>query len=103
MASMILTPLKSARSDLEKIELEVGRRCIISSSARKVAQLPIKKSLPQHEAATGRGWHLIFSIHNLLKGVNPLIRIKKHPPSQRSPGCDWKIKATYGQLLYGKL
>ncbi len=50
MASMILTPLKSARSDLEKIELEVGRRCIISSSARKVAQLPIKK-IP----ATARG------------------------------------------------
>jgi hypothetical protein len=24
---------------------------------------------------------------------------KKHPPTQRSLGCDWKIKATYGQLL----
>ena len=34
-----------------------------------------KKSPPQHEAATGRGWHLIFSIPNLRIGVNDLDRI----------------------------
>jgi len=33
-----------------------------------------KKSLPQHEAATGRGWHLKFSIPNLRFQVNSLDR-----------------------------